>query len=232
MLARAQVKEAVAFIVKTDARHQGLGAVLSQEVEGQKRVISYASRRLKRTEQNMENYSSTKLKLLALKWVVTEKFRSYLLGSDFTIYTDNNPLKYLQTANLGAVEQWWVSQQESFEFTIVCRLGKSDTNDNALSCMPCNNDTETTSNDETQAIFSSKANTSSLPPLLTRVVITQSNISWWRWLTWWKVWADDRDCCIFERGNGRFEKIISCKVFTVKKKTCNTNGCKKMHAQL
>ena len=67
MLARAQVKEAVAFIVKTDASHQGLGAVLSQEVEGQKRVISYASRRLKRTEQNMENYSSTKLKLLALK---------------------------------------------------------------------------------------------------------------------------------------------------------------------
>ena len=67
MLARAQVKEAIAFTVQTDASHQGLGAVLSQEVEGQKRVISYASRRLKRTEQNMENYSSTKLKLLALK---------------------------------------------------------------------------------------------------------------------------------------------------------------------
>ena len=46
----------------------------------------------------MHNYSSAKLELLALKWAVTEKFRDYLLGSKFTVYTDNNPLAYVQTS--------------------------------------------------------------------------------------------------------------------------------------
>jgi len=54
----------------------------------------------------MENYSSRKLELLALKWVVTEKFREYLISSTFTVLTDNNPLTYLQSkSKLKAVEQ-------------------------------------------------------------------------------------------------------------------------------
>ena len=35
----------------------------------------------------MKNYSSMKLEMLALKWAVVEKFRGYLLGSKFTVYT-------------------------------------------------------------------------------------------------------------------------------------------------
>lgn len=94
------------FIVETDASHVGLGAVLSQDQEGQRKVIAYASRRLRPSEKNPRNYSSMKLELLALKWAVTEKFRTYLLGSKFEVFTDNNPLKYLQTtAKLGALEQ-------------------------------------------------------------------------------------------------------------------------------
>lgn len=54
--------------------------------------IAYASRGLRRTDRNMENYSSMKLECLALKWVVGDKFREYLLRNDFVIYTDNNPL--------------------------------------------------------------------------------------------------------------------------------------------
>lgn len=46
-----------------------------------------------------------KLELLALKWAVTERFREYLLGAKFVVYTDNNPLSHLQTAKLAAVEQ-------------------------------------------------------------------------------------------------------------------------------
>ena len=94
------------FIVETDASHVGLGAVLSQDQEGQRKVIAYASRRLRPSEKNPRNYSSMKLELLALKWAVTEKFRTYLLGSKFEVFPDNNPLKYLQTtAKLGALEQ-------------------------------------------------------------------------------------------------------------------------------
>lgn len=81
----------------------------------------------------MDNYSSMKLELLAVKWSVTEKFREYLLGSNFTIFTANNSLSYLQTAKLGAVEQRWASQLASFNFTIKYRPGRSNGNADALS---------------------------------------------------------------------------------------------------
>ena len=79
------------FRLETDASHEGLGAVLSQLKDGKYQVIAYASRRLRPTERNMQNYSSMKLELLALKWAITEKFRSYLLGAEFEVFTDNNP---------------------------------------------------------------------------------------------------------------------------------------------
>ncbi|KAK7925333.1 hypothetical protein WMY93_007643 [Mugilogobius chulae] len=124
------------FIVYTDASNQGLGAVLSQVQDGHERVIAYASRSLHPTEQNDANYSSFKLELLALKWAVTEKFKDYLTGAQFTIYTDNNPLAHLQTANLGAVEQRWVAQLASFDYTVKYRSGKTNVNADVLSRFP------------------------------------------------------------------------------------------------
>jgi hypothetical protein len=69
------------FVLETDASFQGLGAVLSQDQVGGKVVIAYASRSLRPSERNMDNYSSMKLELLALKWAMTGKFREYLLGA-------------------------------------------------------------------------------------------------------------------------------------------------------
>ena len=68
------------FILETDASHDGLSAILSQDQDGQRRVLAYASRRLRPTEKNQANYSSMKLEFLALKWAITEKFRHYLLA--------------------------------------------------------------------------------------------------------------------------------------------------------
>ncbi|KAL2095353.1 hypothetical protein ACEWY4_010072 [Coilia grayii] len=121
------------FILEVDASHGGLGAILSQEHGGKVRPVAFASRGLKPTERNMENYSSMKLELLAVKWAVTEKFREYLLGNQFTILTDNNPLSHLQTAKLGALEQRWASQLASFNFVIKYRPGRSNQNADALS---------------------------------------------------------------------------------------------------
>ena len=66
------------FILETDASLNGLGAVLSQQgMDGKIHVIAYACCSLHPSERSMCNYSSAKLKLLVLKWVVTEKFRDY-----------------------------------------------------------------------------------------------------------------------------------------------------------
>ena len=117
------------FIVETDASFQGLGAVLSQE-HG---VIAYASRGLRPAERNDANYSSMKLELLVLKWAVTDKFHPYLLGSQFTVYTDNNPLSYIQTSKLGATELRWVAQLAQFDFSIKYRSGRTNASADALS---------------------------------------------------------------------------------------------------
>ena len=84
----------------------------------------------------MHNYSSAKLELLALKWAVTEKFRDYLLGLKFTVYTDNNPLAYIQTSKLGASQIHWLSELALFDFNIIYRSGKTNQATDALSRCP------------------------------------------------------------------------------------------------
>lgn len=121
------------FVLEVDASHGGLGAVLSQEHQGKLRPIAFASRSLKPTERNMNNYSSMKLELVALKWAVTEKFREYLLGNKCTVFTDNNPLSHLATAKLGATEQRWVSELAVFDLTLKYRPGSQNANADALS---------------------------------------------------------------------------------------------------
>ena len=75
-----------------------------------------------------------KLELLALKWAVTEKFREYLLGGTFVVFTDNNPLSYLQTTmKLGATEARWVAQLAQFNFEVKYRSGRANGNADALS---------------------------------------------------------------------------------------------------
>ncbi|XP_039528746.1 uncharacterized protein LOC120479938 [Pimephales promelas] len=121
------------FILDVDASHQGLGAVLSQEHGGKCRPVAFASRGLRPSERNMQNYSSMKLEFLALKWAVSEKFREYLLGQKCLVFTDNNPLSHLQTAKLGALEQRWANQLADFDLEIRYKPGRSHVNADALS---------------------------------------------------------------------------------------------------
>ena len=84
----------------------------------------------------MCNYSSAKLKLLALKWAVTKKFRDYLLGLKFTVYTDNNPLAHIQTSRLGASQICWLSELALFSYNIICRSVRTNKAADALSQHP------------------------------------------------------------------------------------------------
>ena len=75
-----------------------------------------------------------KLEMLGPKWAVTEKCRHYLLGSECTVYTDNNPLSYLQTsARLGETEMRWAAVLAQFQLNIKYRPGKANSNADALS---------------------------------------------------------------------------------------------------
>jgi hypothetical protein len=95
-----------------------------QTQEENKRVISYAWRRLTKSERN---YPAHKMEFLALKWAVTEKFMDYLYGNSFTVYTDNNSLTYiLTTAKLDATGHRWLEELFNYNFKIVYRPGKSN----------------------------------------------------------------------------------------------------------
>ena len=105
------------FELHTDASSSGLGAVLYQKQNEEMRVISYASRGLKRSEKN---YPAAKLEFLALKWAITEKLHDYLYGANFTVVTDNNPLTYaLSKAKLDATGHRWLSALAPYDFNIL-----------------------------------------------------------------------------------------------------------------
>ena len=84
----------------------------------------------------MQDYSSAKIELMALKWSVCDKFKDYLLGSKFTVFMDNNPLCYIKSSKLGAAQIRWLSELALYDFDIVYRTGKSNLIADALSCHP------------------------------------------------------------------------------------------------
>ena len=121
------------FVLHTDARGDGLGAVLCQVQDGWKRVIAYASRSLWKSERN---YPVHKLKFLALKWAITDKFHEYLYGAEFQVYTDNSPLScVLTTATLDATGHRWVAALSNYTSSIIYKPGKGHHDADALSCI-------------------------------------------------------------------------------------------------
>ena len=134
--------------LQMDTSPKGLGAVLSQEDDdGNMHIISFASHMLKPYKKSMHNYSSAKLELLALKWSVCKKFRDYLIGSKFTVLTDNNPLTYIRTSHLGTSQIRWLSDLALFDFDIKYRAGKTNQAADALSRRPVNPNSSSESSD-------------------------------------------------------------------------------------
>ena len=119
------------FILHTDASSDGLGAVLYQYQDNQRRVIAYASRSLSPSERN---YPAHKLEFLTLKWAITDKFHEYLYGAEFQVFTDNTPLTYiLTTAKLDATGHRWVAALSNYSFSISYKPGRNNTDADALS---------------------------------------------------------------------------------------------------
>ena len=79
------------FIPDTDACQYGIGAVLSQDHDGEEKVVAYGSRTLSKAERK---YCVTRKELLAVV-TFTKLFRPYLLGRHFTLRTEHSSLQWL-----------------------------------------------------------------------------------------------------------------------------------------
>ena len=121
------------FAVRCDAYPWGIGAVLGQiDALGRFRPIEYISRLLTVTERK---FHITEQEGLALVWALN-KWRGYLEGMDFDVYTDHNALLALQGKKdpHGRLERWMTLLQQ-FMCTIKHIPGKYMVDADALSRM-------------------------------------------------------------------------------------------------
>ncbi|TKS65328.1 Retrovirus-related Pol polyprotein from transposon 17.6 [Collichthys lucidus] len=120
------------FILQTDASGVGLGAVLLQEVEGERRPVVFLSRKLLDRETR---YSTVEKECLAMKWAI-DTLRYYLLGRHFFLETDHRALQWLhrmRDANM-RIAGWYLALQP-YDFTVNYRSGKSNVVADCLSRM-------------------------------------------------------------------------------------------------
>ena len=93
------------YSLYTDASDYAVGGVLTQLIDGKReQVIQYVSHQL---TPNRLAYPTIEKEAFAIIYCIT-KLKQYLLGSEFTIYTDHKPLKSLFTAEMNntRIQRW------------------------------------------------------------------------------------------------------------------------------
>lgn len=132
------------FILTTDASNVAIGAILSQGTIGSDKPVAYASRTLNETEQR---YSTIEKELLAIVWAC-KYFRPYIFGRRFVVVSDHRPLSYLfnlKEPNSKLIR--WRLKLEEYDYTVVYKKGKLNSNADALSRIKINlHETESTIN--------------------------------------------------------------------------------------
>ena len=103
---------------------------MSQEHEGEEKLIAYWSRQLSKAEQN---YSTIEREALAVVAAVKEFF-PYLYGKSFNLLTDHNPLTSLRGLKDtgGRITRWLLFLQQ-FDIAMKYRAGKSNGNADGMS---------------------------------------------------------------------------------------------------
>ena len=107
------------FHVHVNASSIALGIVLAQSGEGNiDHPISFESRKLSTAEKN---YTTTEREGLAMVYAL-QKFRHYLIGSHFKMFTSHYSLKYLVNKPMlgGSICKWLLLFQE-YDFEIIVK---------------------------------------------------------------------------------------------------------------
>lgn len=114
------------FIIETDASGGGIGAVLAQG----HRPVAFFSQGLSATNQALSAYERELLALVA----AVQKWRPYLLGRQFIIKTDHQPLKYLLEQRITTPsQQKWLVKLLGYDYIISYKKGKDNIVADALS---------------------------------------------------------------------------------------------------
>ena len=119
------------FFISTDASDTAIGAILEQEDDQKRRhPVAYESRKLKDAEQK---YPVHERELLAIIHSL-QVWRVYVYGNHVTIYTDHQPLKWIQTQpHLSPRQARWMEILEEYHYTINYKPVKENTGADALS---------------------------------------------------------------------------------------------------
>ncbi|GET00710.1 enzymatic polyprotein; endonuclease; Reverse transcriptase, putative [Rhizophagus clarus] len=126
------------FILITDASADGLGAILSQKNDEDKEVVIACAS--KSTNSNKRNYPITDLECLAIIWAVRH-FHKFLINNKFKIITDYATLKSLmKDKELKGRRARWMMELQQYNFEIIHRSEKLNTNADALSRLKFRND--------------------------------------------------------------------------------------------
>ncbi|GKB30446.1 ty3-gypsy retrotransposon protein [Tanacetum coccineum] len=114
------------FDVTTDASGSGIGAVLSQE----EKLIAFFSKKL----SPRMRASSTYIRELYAITEAVKKWRQYLLGRKFRVFTDQRSLKHLLTQVIQSPDQHkWASKLLGYDFEVHYKPGKENRVADALS---------------------------------------------------------------------------------------------------
>lgn len=118
------------FAIACDASDVAIGAVLTQQFEGEEHPISYFSQKLTMAERK---YSVTQRECLAVIRAI-EKFRGYIEGVHFTVFCDHAALSYLKSMKSPtALMSRWLLRLNAFDFDIKYRKGSCNVVPDALS---------------------------------------------------------------------------------------------------